>query len=292
MVKFKDSRLENVKVIVPLSTPLTDGEELDFHGLERLVNHVIGGRADGVFILGSCGEGPFFEFNDFENVIKKTKSYIDGRVPLFVGVGRDDTAKTVKLAKLAKDLGADYAVVLPPTYFKTTDKELLEHYKAVNDVGIPIVLYNLNKTNSLNADLVRELERLENVVAIKDGSGDLEQIERIAEILPTYQGDDALIFDSLERGAVGCVPGLGNIFPNWFRDFVKTYRDDNREESRRIQDRIKEAQKVIYFTPSNPQVGVKLGLESLGICGARMKSPNGQADEESREIISDFIKSI
>ena len=231
-------------MIPPVVSPLTEDRAADRAAIERLTEHVVTGGADGLFVLGSCGEGPTLTRAVARDVVDGFIAAAAGRVPVLVGVGETSTERTVEAAREAEDAGADALVVMAPMYFNTDDEEpTVRHITAVvESVGIDVVVYNIPHL-AHRAITPRALERvaaLDRVVALKESSGDWDVYAPLAEVaraagLAVFQGAEGLIARSLAAGADGAVPGIANLVPDLAARLVAAGRAGRADEAAALQ---------------------------------------------------------
>lgn len=164
------------------------------------------------------------------------------QIPIIVGTGSNDTKKAIEMSKLAQDLGTDGLLVVTPYYNKCTQEGLIGHYKAIaSSVSIPIILYNVPSRTGVNIEpkTCFELSKIENIVAIKEASGNISQVVEIASLcgnnLSIYSGNDDQIVPVLSLGGIGVISVLSNIFPKFTHSMVQNYLDGNIEESKNMQ---------------------------------------------------------
>ncbi len=279
-------------IVVPLSTPLYPDQSYDAPSMNRLIEHVIAGGVQGVFALGTCGEQPYLRTEEIKLITTHVVNSVGSRVPVYVGIGQNSTVETCEIAEHAKYVGADYGVVLPPYFFRDIEKDqLIKHYTEIAKVGLDIVLYVNPIAANLELDTVAELAKLENIVALKYSSGDSAFLKSASEILPTFQGDDPLIYNSMVKcNAVGGVPGAANVIPAKFVELFDLIRNGQYAEAEELQEKVNEFVKLLYDLPRSAQAGVKQGLVYLGICGGTMRSPNPEVSPENAEKINSFLR--
>ena len=259
------------KGIIPaMVTPLDDNGNVNERTLRKLTNYLINGRVHGLFVIGSSGEWYGLDINQkkkaFEIVVEET----NGRVPIYAGTGAVTTKETVILTKMAKDVGVNAASILTPVFISPNQQELYHHYCDIaNSVDIPILLYNNpGKTGiNLTADLVERLSKIDNIIGIKDSSGDMtltgEYIRRTNDSFYVLAGRDTLILSTLIYGGKGSIAATANIVP---KIVVKIYEEY-------IKGNIKEALKAQYdlaplrlaFSLGSFPVVMKEGLKLMGI---------------------------
>ena len=208
--------------IVPaLVTPMTEDEQLDEKGLERLIDHVIRAGVDGVFTVGTDGEFWALTIEEKKRVFESTVGYTAGRVPVYLGICADTTREAIELAQIAQDAGASCLSILTPTFIAPSEDQMFQHYRAIADsTDLPILLYtNTDRCgNDLSPNLVVRLaEEISNIVGIKDSSGDMTQtgdyLRRTPDDFHVLLGRDTMIFAGLVQGAAGAIAASANLAP-------------------------------------------------------------------------------
>ena len=210
-------------IIVPILTPVDDNENIHEEKLRQMVDHVIGGGVHGILAYGSNGEFYAVEEKEMERGLKIMVDQAAKRIPVYMGIGSVTTKQAVRLARMARTIGADGVSVLQPMFIKPTEEELFEHFAAVADAvpDIPVLLYNNPARTGypISVSLAMKLcDECENIVGIKDSSGDMTMT---AEFIRQSQnrdfkvlgGKDTLIYGAMAYGAAGCVATTANMFP-------------------------------------------------------------------------------
>ena len=204
--------MKNFKgVISALPTPFLNGK-VDTHSLENLVHEQIKNGIHGLVINGTTGESPTLEEFEIEEIFKKTQSITKGNIPLILGVGSNNTAKTIKTTKKAKELGADATLVVVPYYNKPPQRGLIEHFSAVAAaVDIPNIVYNVpgRTITSMNKETILELSNKKNILGIKEASGnidfDKELKNNLKDSFVFMSGDDGTFLDFMKLGGDGII---------------------------------------------------------------------------------------
>ena len=279
-------------IIVPLSTPLRDDYVFHRLGMERLIEHVIDGRVDGLFVLGSAGEFPSFDDQESLGIVNFVVEKCKQRVPVYAYATRNSTEHTMRIAKQYRDAGVDAVVLMTPFYYPTISQDDLKtHFLKVAEGG-PTILYNHLKTTKINIEIptLEYLVNCRNIIGIKETSDDYERFSEVAKLLPTLQGGDDRLLESMKRGGKGGVCGLANIFPKLFVNLLNAYNDGRIGGAEQVQSIITEMKKIVYKTPANAQAGVKQGLAYLGICNSIVRPPMAQVTKKQAEIINQYLK--
>ncbi|MBR2996513.1 MAG: dihydrodipicolinate synthase family protein [Lachnospiraceae bacterium] len=232
-------------VVVPIITVIDEDERIDEQGMRDQVEYVIRGGMQGILAFGSNGEFYQIEEDEMERGLKIMVDQAAGRVPVYFGIGAINTKKCIRLAQMAVENGASCISVLQPMFLKPTQDELYRHFKAIADAvpGTPMLLYNNpgRVGYGLSADLVTRLaHEVENIVGIKDTSGDMtlteEFVRRNRDVdFKVFGGKDTLLFVSLCVGAVGGVCTAGNFMPELIGAVYQKYTEGDFEGAREAQ---------------------------------------------------------
>ncbi|MGX7673712.1 dihydrodipicolinate synthase family protein [Plantactinospora sp. DSM 117369] len=233
--------------IPPVITPLRPDGTVDLPAVARLTEHLVHGGVSGLFVLGSCGEGPTLTTAVRTEVVKAFQAEAAGRVPVLAGVPEAGTRRVIEAAEQAMGAGADAVVVMAPQYFVFDGHEpVAEHLHAVAaSTPAPIVLYNLPSAtqNPITPEVVDAVAVLPNVVALKDSSADWDAYTQLSDAarqhgLAVFQGAERLIARSLDHGADGAVAGIANIDPDVVTAAIGAAAAGDRAALARAQARI------------------------------------------------------
>lgn len=212
---------------VALVTPMNENGSVNFAKLAELIEAQIAGGTDAILVCGTTGEGSTLSLEEHEAVMKFSIDKVNKRVPVIAGTGSNDTAFSVKLSKEAEAYGADGLLLITPYYNKTSQKGLVAHFGAVAEaVNIPCILYSVpGRTGmSILPETCKELSHFENIVGIKEASGNLSQIARIAALcgddLAIYSGEDGQIVPVMSIGGKGVISVLSNVAPKETHDIA------------------------------------------------------------------------
>lgn len=224
---------------VALITPFTAEQAVDYDALEELVDSLLKGGADFLCILGTTAETPCLENDEKQEIIRRIVEQNNGRVPLLLGCGNNNTASVVQYLKETDLNGIDGVLIVTPYYNKPSQEGLYQHFSAVAAAtDKPVVLYNVPGRTGVNlqaSTTLRIAGDCPNVVAIKEASGKLDQIETIIQNAPdgfeVLSGDDAVTFELLSLGAVGVISVIGNAYPEAFGTMVHAVLKENMPEA-------------------------------------------------------------
>ncbi|MFA6107270.1 MAG: 4-hydroxy-tetrahydrodipicolinate synthase [Candidatus Latescibacterota bacterium] len=289
-------KTEFISGIIPaVITPMTEDEELDERGLEVLLDHLIGAGVDGVFTIGTAGEFWALSVEEKRRVFEWTVGYTKGRVPVYVGTCANTTREAVRLAEIAQEAGVDCLSVLTPTFITPNAEEMFRHYQAVaRAVDLPVLLYtNPDRTNNpLSVDLVVRLaEEVENVVGIKDSSGDLtlttEYLRRTPDDFRVLMGRDTLIYAGLVHGASGAIAASANIAPELSVKVFDNYASGKLDEALAAQRRL--APLRLAFGLGTFPAMLKTGAELVGLPAGPPRAPVGRLTQKQRQQLRDVL---
>ena len=268
---------------VALVTPFNEDKSVDFKGLENLVNHTINIGVDYLVVLGTTGESATCTLEEKQQVLAKVLEVNAGRKPIVFGIGSNNTAEAVTTFDKFDLSGVDAILSASPFYNKPTQEGIFQHYSAIADKSpLPIILYNVpgRTASNVTAETTLRLAQHNNIIAIKEASGDLEQCMKIAKDKPSdfmlISGDDLLTTSMISFGCEGVISVLANTYEKFPTLVHKALDNDFKGASALLFDFI-EINNLMY-TEANP-VGVKAGLEILGVCGREVRLPLLKASE-------------
>ena len=279
---------------VALATPFTSAGELDMKAFRALVRHVAGGGADVLVVLGSTGEAATIAEHERDPLIAATLEEAGGK-KVVAGTGHNSTRQTVAWTKRAQELGAHGALIVTPFYNKPTPQGLVAHFRAAAEAapGLPFIVYNVPGRTGLNLTpaALQLLWENEQVVAVKESSGNVAQIGEIARALPAgktlLSGDDNLALASLAVGAEGLVSVLGNMVPKETKQLVEAAKAGRRDEAIQLNNRLLPLIDAL-FLESNP-IPLKAGLQMMGLGGDFVRLPLVPASEATRARLKDAL---
>jgi 4-hydroxy-tetrahydrodipicolinate synthase len=273
------------------------GGSLHIEGVKRLAGKLIEGGVSGLVPAGCTGEAATLDDEERARIIKAVIEVrgSNRRIKVIPGTGTNATATTIKLTKMAQDLGADAAMLITPYYNKPTQAGLLKHYETVaSAVSLPLVLYNVPSRTGVNMlpQTVAELARIDNIVAVKEASGSLDQVSRIVRMSPitVLSGDDSLTLPMLAVGARGVVSVAANVIPLEVSRMVGAFLEGRTEEARGIHLRLLALFHVL-FIETNPGP-IKAAVEMLGLGTGELRLPLVQISRSSRQEVRQVLKDL
>ncbi|MBC7235560.1 MAG: 4-hydroxy-tetrahydrodipicolinate synthase [Chloroflexi bacterium] len=271
------TRLEGV--MVALATPLNEDETIDERGLRRQLDRLIEAGVHTIVALGTAGEFAALSDEAKRDAIAITVDQVAGRVPVIAGTGEPGTKRAVRITRMAAELGADAAMVVPPYYYRMTDEAVLTHYRILAaEGGLPIILYNIPGMTqvTLSPEVVRQLAVEPGIVGLKDSGGNLGYFQQIVRQSKSAKfgvvtGSDGLLFATLAVGGDGCISPGTNVAPEWFVGLWNAVKEGRWSDAWAFQERILDLG-AIYRYGTFP-AGIKGALSALGIAKPCVHAP-------------------
>ena len=281
---------------VALVTPFKEDLSVDYDQLEKFIDFQIDNGTDSIIICGTSGEASTMSHDEQIEVVSACVSHVNGRIPVIAGAGANCTDEALNLAKRSEKAGADGLLVVTPYYNKATQKGLEEYYTTVgNSVDIPIIMYNVpgrTGTNIQPATAVKIAKSVDNIVAIKEASGDIGQVATLAALadgcLDIYSGNDDQVVPLLALGGKGVISVLSNVAPRETHDMVMKFLDGDVKGSLDIQLKYMD---VIHnlFSEVNP-IPAKRAVSEMGYCRNIVRRPLTEMEEDHAQVLINAMK--
>lgn len=283
---------------IALITPFNEDGSVDYPTLSKLVEYQLKNGADFLCILATTGETPCLTADEKKQIKDTIVSTVHGRVPILMGCGGNNTAAIVEELKTGDFSGIDGVLSICPYYNKPSQEGLYQHFKAISAATkMPIVLYNVPGRTGVNmtaATTVRLARDCKNIVAIKEASGNLEQVDEIIKNKPSsfdvISGDDALTFPMISCGAVGVISVIGNALPKEFSKMIRLEFKGEYEAARKIHHRFTDLFSLL-FVDGNP-AGVKCVLSEMGMIKNILRLPLVPTRITTMQRISEILKEL
>ena len=282
--------------IVATVTPFRDGK-VDAAALRRLVEFQIRNGTDGIVPCGTTGESATLSFEEHERVIEIVIRAADGRVPVIAGTGSNNTKEAIVLTRYARKAGADAALVITPYYNKPTQKGLVAHFTAVAEsADIPVILYNVPGRTGVNMapETVARLAEIDNIVGVKEASGNLAQICDILRMTPkdfcVLSGDDGLYYPMLALGARGVISVVSNVAPKEMADLYDAFAAGETGKARDIHFRLWPLMQAL-FIETNP-IPAKTALAMMGKIREEFRLPLCAMSDASRKVLAKVLSDL
>lgn len=291
------TRTELIKgIIPPIVTPMDDEENIYEKELRNQVNRLIKAGVHGIFPLGTNGEGYILSKEEKEKVLSVVIEETKGRVPVYAGTGCISTQETIVVSRMAESLGADILSIITPSFASASQSELLEHYKKIaSSVKLPIVLYNIpaRTGNSLAPDTVELLSHVDNIVGVKDSSGNFDNMLQYIEKtrnndFAVLSGNDSLILWNLLAGGNGGIAGCANIYPENMVAIYEHFLKGEMQEAKLAQDAIRTFRNCFKY--GNPNTIVKTAVALLGYPVGKCRRPFTSMSEEGMNALKAVIE--
>ena len=283
---------------VALVTPFKEDLSVDYDQLEKFIDFQIDNGTDSIVICGTSGEASTMSHDEQIEVVSACVSHVNGRVPVIAGAGANCTDEALNLAKRSEKAGADGLLVVTPYYNKATQKGLEEYYTTVgNSVDIPIIMYNVpgrTGTNIQPATAVKIAKSVDNIVAIKEASGDIGQVATLAALadgcLDIYSGNDDQVVPLLALGGKGVISVLSNVAPRETHDMVMKFLEGDVKGSLDIQLKYMD---VIHnlFSEVNP-IPAKRAVAEMGYCKNIVRRPLTEMEEDHAQVLINAMKEV
>ncbi len=264
---------------VAIVTPFRNDDSIDFDALGKIINHIIAGGADYIVAMGTTSETPTLSNVEKNAIASYVKEVVDGRVPIVLGIGSNNTSQVIETIKNTDLEGIDAILSVTPYYNKPIQKGLFIHYKTIATASpIPIILYNVPSRTGVNltAETILQLaEDFPNIIGVKEASGSIEQVMNIIKNRPkdflVISGDDTLVMPSIAAGADGCISVTASAFPKEYSEMVKASLKGSMKSARELHYKLLDFSEAI-FSEGSPG-GIKAALSILGLCTKYVRLP-------------------
>ena len=276
-----------------LITPFENGS-VDFDTLKKLVEWHVAEGSHGLVPVGTTGESPTLTHEEHEAVIKAVVETAAGRIPVIAGAGSNNTAEAMRFVQFAKDVGADAALVVTPYYNKPTQRGLIAHFTALNEIGIPIVIYNIPPRSVIDMlpDTMGELAKLPNIIGVKDATGDLSRVPKQRMSCGTdfvqLSGEDATAVGFNAQGGVGCISVTANAAPKLCAQMQEATLAGDYAAALGFQDKLMPLHEAIFAEPG--VAGTKYALSALGKCRDEVRLPLTDLTQDTKAQIDAALR--
>jgi 4-hydroxy-tetrahydrodipicolinate synthase len=280
-----------------LITPFRNGE-VDYDAYTELVRFQIKKGINGLVPLGTTGEAPTITEEERVKIIRITVKEAKGKVPVIVGTGSNSTKKTIEETRIAKDMGADYALIVTPYYNKPTQEGIYQHFKAVAEaVDIPIIVYNIQGRTGVNIETptLKRMAALKNIVGVKEASGNMMQMMEVVRQMPkdfsVLSGDDGMTVPLISIGGTGIISVASNIVPDKVALMVKLASSGEFEKAQKLHYELLDLFNV-QFCETNP-IPIKFAASLMGMCREEYRLPMCPlASDANREKMKKCLKNL
>ncbi len=293
-----DNRCVFGRLIPAMVTPFNSDLDLDLSRAQKLALRLIDGGCDSVLVNGTTGESPTVFYPQKIELFKAVIEAVDGKAPIIANVGDNCTADSVDFAKEVVKLGVQGIMLVVPYYNKPPQEGLYRHFGAIaSAVDVPVVLYNIpgrTGINMLPQTTLRLANDFENIVAVKEASGDLDQAKTIIDNAPdgfyVYSGDDSLTLPMMEIGAEGVISTIANVTPQPMKQMVAAQASGDFEAAKALDSRLQPLMKELFVT-ANP-IMVKKALELIGFPVGGLRLPLIEATDEQTASLKNVLREV
>lgn len=290
MVKFG-------KVLTAMVTPFDQNLQVNYQAVRELAIRLIESGSDGIVVAGTTGESPTLSKDEKITLFKTVVEAVGGRGTVIAGTGSYNTAESIELTKEAGKTGVDGVMLVAPYYNKPSQEGLYQHFKAIaSETSLPVIIYNIPGRTGINisVDTLIRLTNLSNIVAVKEASGNLNQVSEIFEKAPKgfliYSGDDALTLPVMSVGGVGIISVASHIVGRKIHDMVIAFGRGEIERAMKINMEIGPLNRVLFIN-TNP-IMVKAACNLLGVKVGGLRLPLVEASSKEIEIIKEVLSKL
>ncbi len=280
---------------VAIITPFIADGSINYEEFGKIIDDQIENKTDAIVVCGTTGEPSTMPDEEHIEAMRFAVDYTKKRVPVIAGTGSNDTAYCVELSEKAEKMGADALLLVTPYYNKCTQKGLKLHYEEVaKKVDLPMILYSVKSRTGVNIapETLAELSKIDNIVAVKEASGDISQVAKIASLcgdrLDIYSGNDDQIIPILALGGVGVISVLSNVAPRLTHDMVMEYLEGDKEKALATQLSVLDLVDAL-FCEVNP-IPVKTAMNLLGYNAGPLRLPLCEMEEKNLETLKAALK--
>ena len=277
-----------------ISTPF-EGGEVNYKAYDRLLDYQLDNDIDAIIVCGTTGESATMDSDEKKRLIEHTLEKVDGRANVIAGTGGNNTKEAIAMSKFADSIGVDGLLVVTPYYNKATQDGLVKHYKLIADsVNTPIIAYNVPSRTGVNItpETCKKLSEIPNINAIKEASGNISQVAKIAALcgdnLNIYSGNDDQIIPVLALGGKGVISVLSNVMPFYTHQMVMEYLDGHIDSARQMQLDVLDLCEAL-FSEVNP-IPVKEALNQMGFDFGEPRMPLTQMSRDKAKVLTKSLQ--
>lgn len=277
-----------------LITPFDSQNNVSLRKLEELIEIQISSKMDGIVILGTTGEAPALSDNEQVEVVRTALRVAHKRISVIVGTGTNSFNKTYEFTEKVKALGADAALIVTPYYVRPSQEGLHSYYKSLNEIKIPIVIYNIPGRTGVNISpkTVAALSLLNNIIGIKESSGSIDQISEMCFLstscFKVLCGDDSLFLPALSVGASGVISVVGNLYPQKIKFLYDQFKNAKMDDARVMHQTLLYLSKALMSLDSNP-IPIKAAMNALGHSIGVPRLPLNELEINNKKTLGELL---
>ena len=281
-----------------LITPFNEDLSVDYASLRDIVKQQLKGGVDALIVLGTTGESPVINDEERKKIVSTVQEEVNGKIPVILGTGTNNTMHVVELNRMAEELSADGLLIVNPYYNKGTQKSLVEHYSYISErTTLPIILYNVPSRTGMNilpSTAIEIFEKCRNVVAIKEASGNISQIaELIAQKPPDFRvlsGNDDQTLPIMALGGEGVVSVFSNPYPQLMKRLTDALINYKMEEAVKLNSKFNDLMNKLFIEAS--PAPVKYVMSRLGLCKNVLRMPLSRLTDKNVPVLDEAIKNL
>jgi 4-hydroxy-tetrahydrodipicolinate synthase len=266
------------QVLTAMVTPFDQSGEIDFDATRSLINYLITNGSDGLVVAGTTGESPTLTHEEKLQLFQFVVAEVNGRVPVIAGTGSNNTMASIELTQEAEAIGVDAAMLVVPYYNKPSQEGMYQHFRTIAEsTKLPIMLYNIPGRSAVNmeSNTISRLSQVENIVSVKDASGDLDHVTEIisktSDDFSVYSGEDSLTLPTLAIGGSGIISVSAHVIGNEMQEMIRSYRKGEVRNAAAIHRHIMPLMNALFAQPS--PTPVKEALNRIGVQVGSVRLP-------------------
>lgn len=285
------------KLLTAMVTPFDAKGEIDYTATSNLIEHLIANGTEGLVVSGTTGESPTITDKEKVALFKFVVKEVNGRITVLAGTGSNNTRETIELTKEAEAAGVNGIMLVSPYYNKPSQDGLYAHFSAIAaSTSLPIMLYNIPSRTAVNMtpETIIRLSLVENIVSVKEASGDLdaasEIIEKTADDFSVYSGDDGMTIPMLAIGGTGVVSVASHVIGNEMQEMIQSFLNGENPKAAKIHREILPVIKALFSAPSPTPVKAALNMNGISVGGVRLPllELTNEEKESLKKILGDF----
>ena len=287
-------KLKMPRLITAMITPFDDRLQVNYAKAAEVAEHLVQNGTEGIVVAGTTGESPVLSDEEKLRLFATVKEQVGSRVSVWAGTGSNNTQHSVELSREAEQLGVDGVLLVGPYYNKPSQEGLYQHFRAIAEaINIPAMVYNIPSRTSSNIlpETIARLAQIDNIVALKESSGDMNQVSQLAYLLPegmkVYSGDDSLTLPMMALGAYGVVSVASHLVGKDIQRMITAFNNGDTREATRIHLALFPIFKGLFIT-TNP-VPLKEAMNILGMEVGGLRLPLTRASQQEHEFIGNML---
>jgi 4-hydroxy-tetrahydrodipicolinate synthase len=277
------------KILTAMVTPFHENGEINYEETTKLVNYLLDHGTEGIVVAGTTGESPTLTTQEKTDLFSHVVKIVDSRVPVIAGTGGNNTKSSIELTKEAEKCGVDAVMLVAPYYNKPSQRGLYEHFKTIaSETTLPVMLYNIpgRSVVKMSAETIIELSKIENIVSVKEASGDLDQvaiiIDNTSDDFTVYSGDDGLTLPMLAIGGDGIISVASHVIGNEMQEMIQAFEQGDVKRSASIHRKLLPVMNGLFEAPSPTPVKAALKIKGIQTGGVRLPLVPLTEAEENR----------